>query len=104
MLKTFFMRPSRRAIAGLLVAAALFGPGLYDMARMLVKQRQLDGQLAALATRREKLSTEQKRLETEPGYMEALIRDTFKLSQPGEYVVQLSARNSPRTVKRLVSQ
>jgi cell division protein FtsB len=100
----FFTRPSRRAVAGLLVGAALFGPGLYDMARMAVKQRQLDGQLAALAKRKEKLASEEKRLQTDPGYMEGLIRSTFKMSQPGEYVVPLTSRNPQRTVKRLASQ
>lgn len=91
-------------IAALIVAGALFGPGFYDLARMFIKQRQLDRELAELAMRKEQLVTEQKRLETDPGYMEALIRSTFKMSQPGEYVVPLTSKNSPRTVKRLASQ
>ena len=74
------------------------------MARMMARQRKLDHQLAELASRKESLTQEQKRLETDPGYMEGLIRSTFKMSQPGEYVIPLASNSSSQPSKRIASQ
>ncbi len=71
--------------AGLLV----FGPGLYQLARLSLRQRQLDRRLAGLEAQRAQLAREQERLESDPAYVEGLIRSTFKVSQPGEYVIPL---------------
>ena len=71
--------------AGLLV----FGPGLYELARLSLRQHQLDRRLVALEAQREQLLREQERLESDPAYVEGLIRSTFKVSRPGEYVIPL---------------
>ncbi|MBI4341491.1 MAG: septum formation initiator family protein [Candidatus Omnitrophica bacterium] len=94
-------RPSRRAIGLLLVGAALFGPGLFDWIRMALKQRQLDRQLAQLAARKAQLAEEATRLTSDPGYVEGLIRSTFKMAQPGEYVIPL---DEPSSNKPLASR
>ena len=98
------MRPSRRVIMALVIFGALFGPGIFDLACMMARQHKLDLQLADLASRKEQLTYEQKRLESDPGYMEGLIRSTFKWSRPGELVVPLSSKNSLRNSKRLASE
>ncbi len=96
-------QPSRRALGIALIGLVLFGPGLFDWARMAVKQRQLDRRLAELDARKERLAREQQRLESDPGYVETLIRDTFKMAQPGEYVVPLDSSSAPSS-KRVASQ
>ena len=73
------------------------------MARMMARQRKLDRRLAELASRKARLTEEQKRLETDPGYTEGLIRSTFKMSLPGELVVPLS-KDASQSSKRLASQ
>ena len=103
-IKHFFKRPSRRLITALVIFGALFGPGVFDLACIMAKQHKLDQQLADLASRKEQLASEQKRLESDPGYMEGLIRSTFKWSHPGELVVPLSSKNSLRNSKRLASE
>ena len=42
-----------------------------------------------LKAQHERLSAEQARLASDPTYVEGLIRTTFKVAQPGEYVVPL---------------
>ena len=80
------------------VAAALFGPGLYDFFWLSLAQRRLDRRLAVLAAERERLSQEEARLRSDPAYVEGLIRSTFKLAQPGEVVIPLEPA-PPRSVK-----
>ena len=77
-----------------LAGAVLFGPGLAALIRLSWEQRRLDRQLAALTTRQEQLATEQERLEQDDAYVEGLIRTTFKLAQPGEYVIPLTSSES----------
>ena len=78
----------RRARAMLLLALALvFGPGGYQLVRLSVTQWQLNRQLAALTAQREALRQEHKRLQSDPTYVEGLIRSTFKVAKPGEYVI-----------------
>lgn len=93
------MSANRRArrfwlLGGALAAAVMFGPGLIALAQLSWERRRLDHQLAALAARQEALVREQERLEQDDAYVEGLIRTTFKLAQPGEYVIPLSASES----------
>ena len=85
------LRRVRRWSAGLALAAAvLFGQGLVEWAGLARRQCQLDRRLAKLSEERERLTQEQQRLETDPGYVEGLIRTTFKWAQDGELVIPLN--------------
>ena len=74
-----------------LAVAAVFGPGLVQCAQLSVTQWRLDRRLAALRREQEQLQQEQQRLTKDTVYLEGLIRSTFKLSKPGEYVIELPA-------------
>ena len=89
-------RQIRITMAAVLVGAVVFGPGAYQWVRLSVEQRRLDRRLAALSAEHERLTHEQARLESDPAYVEGLIRSTFKLSQPGELVVPLDASSRKR--------
>ena len=82
---------ARQVLAVSLVGLVLFGPGAYHLVRLALEQRRLDRRLATLAVQRERLTQEEKRLLSDPTYVEGLIRSTFKLARPGEYVVPLDA-------------
>ena len=88
-----------RWLLGLSVAGAvIFGPGLVEWGRLRLRQHRLDRQLAQLEARRESLSRERARLQSDPAYVEGLIRSTFKVAQPGEVVVPIdSAPSTDRT-------
>ena len=84
------MEKRTRWILGVsVIGLVLFGPGLYEWVRLSLMQRRLDRRLAELAAQHERLAKEQERLQSDPTYLEGLIRSTFKLSQPGEYVIPL---------------
>ena len=84
------MATKSRWIAGLsLVGLILFGPGLLQGTWLSVKQWRLERRLRELKAQHERLSAEQARLVSDPTYVEGLIRTTFKVAQPGEYVVPL---------------
>ena len=83
--------PPRWLAWGALAAAMLLGPGLAELARLRWRQRSLDRELAALRAQQEQLAAERTRLETDPAYVEGLIRTTFKQSLPGELVIPLDA-------------
>ena len=88
------LQPRRRRqlrVAIGLAALALFGPGAYQWARLSLAQRQLDRRLAALSVEHDRLAREQERLQSDPTYVEGLIRTTFKLAQPGELVIPLDS-------------
>ena len=72
-----------------LIGTVLFGPGLVDLTRQALMQWRMDRRLAELSAQREQLTHEEERLRTDPGYVEGLIRSTFKVAQPGEYVIPL---------------
>jgi cell division protein FtsB len=72
-----------------LLTAVVFGPGLYHWVHLSRVERRLNRRLAELAAERERLAKEQQRLESDPAYVEGLIRSTFKLAKPGEYVIPL---------------
>lgn len=84
-------RTRRRSwlIAAGVAGSALFGPGLYELARLSLRQWRLDRRLAELSGRREQLTQERDRLQSDPAYVEGLIRSTFKVARPGELVVPL---------------
>ena len=87
-------RKRRLWVAGLITLAAIFGPGLIQLARLSWEQRRLDRQLAQLSADHERLAQEERRLQTDPTYVEGLIRTTFKLAKPGELVIPLDASQS----------
>ena len=88
-------RKRRRWVMGVAVIAALvFGPGLVQLVRLSWEQHRLDRRLAQLSAEREQLAQEEHRLTTDPTYVEGLIRSTFKLAQPGEYVIPLDSTSS----------
>ena len=95
------MATRTRWIVGLsLTALALFGPGLYAWIRLSLEQRRLERQLGELAARHEQLVQEQERLQSDPAYVEGLIRSTFKLAKPGEYVIPLDATPNSSIARR----
>ena len=77
-----------------LLGLLLFGPGLYEIARLSVMQRRLDRQLIALTREHERLAQEQERFHADPTYVEGLIRSTFKMAKPGELVIPLDPQSS----------
>ena len=80
------------SLAGLI----LFGPGLFQLAGLSLKRWRLDRRLRVLTLRQEQLRAQQARLESDPAYLEGLIRTTFKVAQPGEYVIPIDDPSAPR--------
>ncbi|MBI3320983.1 MAG: septum formation initiator family protein, partial [Candidatus Omnitrophica bacterium] len=72
-----------------LMGLALFGPGLYEWVRLSLAQWRLDRRVAELEERHEALTQERQRLESDPSYVEGLIRSTFKVAAKGEIVIPL---------------
>ena len=79
-----------------LAAVALFGPGLVEWGRLAWRQHQLDRRLAWLSAERQRLTQEQQRLEHDPGYVEGMIRTTFKWAQDGELVIPVDQPDGRR--------
>ena len=77
----------------LIAVAAVFGPGLVAWIGLSWRQHALDRRLATLSAERKRLTQEQQRLETDPGYVEGLIRTTFKWAQKDELVIPLDEAN-----------
>ena len=73
------------------VALVLFGPGTYQLAVLSIQQHRMDRRLAALQSEHQRLVQEQARLQSDPAYLEGLIRTTFKVSAPSEYVLPLDS-------------
>ena len=82
--------------AGALVGLSLFGPGAYSWVALSWEQRRLDRQLAQLTAEHAQLTREQARLQSDPAYVEGLIRTTFKLAKPGELVIPLEPSSPKR--------
>ena len=92
------MEQRSRWVIGLSLAVGLlFGPGLTQQAWLAMKQWRLDRRLEVLKARQERLLAEQARLQTDPTYVEGLIRTTFKVARPGEYVVPLEDSKTSRS-------
>jgi cell division protein FtsB len=67
----------------------ILGPGTFELIRLRLQQSRLDRRLAQIQAEHERLTSLEQRLRTDPAYVEGLIRSTFKVSQPGEYVIPL---------------
>ncbi|MBI1992145.1 MAG: septum formation initiator family protein [Candidatus Omnitrophica bacterium] len=72
---------------------ALFGPGTWHLIHLSLLRRRLDRRLAELTAQQERLRQEEARLQSDPSYLEGLIRSTFKVARPGEYVIPLTPEN-----------
>lgn len=70
-----------------LIAAVIFGPGLVQLGMLSVREHRLDRALAVVTARNQALTREHARLQSDPAYVEGLIRSTFKVAQPGEFVI-----------------
>ena len=81
---------TRWALPLSLVALLIFGPGMVQLARLSLMQRTLDRRLADLSLRQDRLAQEQQRLQSDPAYLEGLIRSTFKVAKPGEIVIPVT--------------
>ena len=85
------------AVAG--IGLLVFVPGLIELIRLSMEQRRLDHRLAQLEAERTRLAKEQERLESDPAYVEGLIRSTFKVAKPGEVVVPLDSDEKSRKAR-----
>ncbi len=72
-----------------LVGLLVFGPGAYQLISLSIREHRLDQRLSELEAERERLTLMESRLRNDPAYVEGLIRTTFKVSKPGEYVIPL---------------
>ena len=89
------MRTRKTWLIGILVALALiFGPGFVQLLQMSYRQHLMDRRLRELEATHERLRAQHQRLESDPTYVEGLIRSTFKVAKPGELVVPLNAPDS----------
>ncbi|MBI3010883.1 MAG: septum formation initiator family protein [Candidatus Omnitrophica bacterium] len=75
------------------LGVVLFGPGTCHLIHLSLMRRRLDRGLAELAAQQERLRQEEARLQSDPSYLEGLIRSTFKVAKPGEYVIPLTPEN-----------
>ncbi len=73
-----------------IVAAAILGPALIQLAVMYWSDWRLNRQLQRRQASYDSLKAEQARLRTDPVYVEGLTRTTLKVARPGELVVPLS--------------
>ena len=87
---------SSRARLLALIAAAILGPTLIQLAIMYWQDQRLSRQLQRRQASYESLQREQERLRTDPIYVEGLTRTTFKVAKPGELVVPLSDAQTGR--------
>ena len=89
-------RPRRPWIVIACVAIlAIFGPGFLALARLSWRQHLMDRRLTELETSHRELTAKHQRLQSDPTYVEDLIRSTFKVAKPGEVVVPLDAESAP---------
>ena len=94
------MQKRTRWLTGVSVAGLLlFGPGLYQQLRLSFIQWRLDQRLRELSAQHEQLTQEQAKLQSDPTYVEGLIRSTFKWAQPGEYVIPQDPSQSSRRAR-----
>ena len=90
---------ARWALTVGLLGLMVFGPGMYHLARLCLMQWRLDRRLADLSARQDQLTQEQERLQSDPTYLEGLVRSTFKVAKPGEYVIPLDRRPARDTTR-----
>jgi cell division protein FtsB len=82
-----------RCISLVLLVLILFGAKAYEWGRLSFQQRKLDRQLTELSSEHQRLLEEQERLQSDPVYVEGLIRTTFKWAKPDERVIRTSAKH-----------
>ena len=82
-----------------LIGLLVFGPGMFHLARLSLMQRRLDRRLADLSAQHDRLTQEQARLQSDPTYLEGLIRSTFKVAKPGEVVIPVDQRTARNTAR-----
>mgnify|MGYP001564275065 CR=1 FL=1 len=80
-------RPLVWAILSITLLA--FGPGLIALAHLSWKRAMMERRLRELHATHQQLSDEQRRLHSDPTYVEDLIRSTFHVAKPDELVVPL---------------
>ncbi len=90
----------RRVLFVAMIAAILFGPGVYHWVRLSWMEWRLDRQLGALSAEKDRLTQARTRLQSDPTHIEGLIRSTFKWAKPGEYVVPLDSARREHTSGR----
>ncbi len=73
------------------VGALAFGPGLVEQAQLAWKRHRMEARLRTLDRASHELTEEQRRLTSDPVYVEGLIRSTFKVAKPNEYVVPIDS-------------
>ncbi len=81
----------RKWLIGGLVGLGMFGPGASAFLRLAVRSQHLERRLIEVSTQREQLLQEHRRLNSDPVYVEGLIRSTFKVAHPGEVVIPLES-------------
>ena len=84
---------TRWILGASLLGLVVFGPGVRELIRLSRMQHRLDRRLSALAVEREALAREERRLRSDSTYIEGLIRSTFKVAKPGEYVVPVQGES-----------
>ena len=72
-----------------LAVAAVVGPGLWQMAQLAIEQHAMVAKLDHMHTYHHALAREHERLTTDPIFVEGLIRSTFRVAKPNEFVVRL---------------
>ena len=87
-------RTRRFILVGAVGALVLFGPGAMHVLRLSLEQHHLDRTLAEVSVQHDALRQEQTRLQSDPTYVEGLIRTTFKWAKPDEYVIPLDSQDS----------
>ena len=90
---------ARWTMAFALLGFVVFGPGMVHLVRLSLMQRTLDRRLADLSAQQDRLKEEHARLQSDPTYLEGLIRSTFKVAKPGEVVVPVD-QHAPRNTTR----
>ncbi len=81
------MTRTRRFIGAGLLGLLVFGPILFQLLHLTIAQWRVEREQQRLAAERERLLRERERLTSDPVYVEGLIRSTFKLAKPTEYVI-----------------
>ena len=85
----------RRWMPWVIGSAVIFGPGAVAQVQAGWWEYQLSKQVRELRVARAELSEERTRLESDPVYVEGLIRTTFKVANPDEVVVILGDDTTP---------
>jgi len=69
----------------------LLGRSAIDYVRLSFQERRLNRQLERVQSRHEDLIKRRERFQSDPAYVEGLIRSTFRQARKDEYVISLSS-------------